>query len=847
VCRLGEKWVGSGFRGRPFIGLAAPAAAQGAIVMSKNNLKKLFRFARVVMFFTAGWGMFLSCQNNRAIEAAELNSVVINSVTADTANTGQRKLARAANGDLYAVYNRSDGKNQQIYFAKSVDNGAVWVEQGKVNADLNAEQKEPALAIDSADNLYVIWTGKGWGVSGKVNFNIQYRKFSQGISSWDPQESVTDIANDQLSLSFALDSFNNIHLAWSGAGWGTNTAHKNIKYTKRVHANTDWTNNRESVTDIANDQFSPVLALDSDSNIHIVWSGAGWGTNPNINNIQYRLKTAAWQAQESVTDSANPQNSPALALDSSNNARVVWFGAGWGKNSGINNIQYSKRAAASSDWSVNRESVTDKDAAQINPAIALDSADNVYVVWTGKGWGTRTTVFNIKSSKRVSQSADWSTNCVSVTDAPAEQNYPVLLWHQQPTIFSDLQTNIITNGAALIWNNSSGIKFYASAGIIWPKVYFVLSPANPMPTVGKSVNVTITASRKDTANADITVPGYSVATTVSVRADGAAKFTAPGSGNPISLTSANFKAGAAAATLTCATAQDVTLSAIDQNNTAISGVGTVSFQAAAANKLILNHPADIAVGTRAAFIAALADAYNNNVNAGPGGKTIYLFTNSVSPNAKFYNASSAGSAITSVTIAQGNSLTSFWYYDEAPGAHIIIASDATPANGRIGLADARDTIIVNPGASADYPVPATSPDELEKKQSGQLYELLVKVDDTSAKKARKKKPSEDQSGYQEGDIVMIKPAGYLWGAEERAKFVIVKAYLSEKQAREMMEPQTASAGIDEKGKSISKIVKKRKYKLDLTKEEFLGKKIKEFNQLLGAKELVGAGALVEKN
>jgi len=790
--------------------------------------------------------MFLPYLYCGAIEAAETNSVVISNVAAATATTGQRKLARAANGDLYAVYARAGGKNQQIYYARSTDNGATWVEQGKVNAPVTAEQKEPAIAIDAADNLYVIWTGKGWGVSGKANFNLQYRKYNQGVSSWDTQESVTDIAGDQICPSVALDSSNNIQLAWSGKGWGINPADNNIQYTRRVSADTDWTNNRESVTDIAGGQFAPALALDSADNLHVAWSGSGWGANAGINNIQYSKRVTAsadWtNNRESVTDIAGGQFAPALALDSANNLHVAWSGAGWGKNTGINNIQYRKKTAK---WQA-QESVTDKDAAQINPSIALDSADNVYVAWQGKGWGTKTADYNIKYSKRVSPSANWSLNFVPVTDTATEQNYPVLLWYNQPSIFGDLKTNVITSGFCLIWTDTrSGIKFYASEGIIWPKVYFVLTASSSLPAVGASSTVTITAAKKDATNAEVKVPGYNVAATVSASADGAAAFTAPSSGNPILLGNANFKAGAAILTLTDTTAQNVTVKAADQNNPAIAGSTEVSFQPGPANKLILNHPADIAAGARAAYLVALADSYNNNVNAGADGQTVYLFTNSAGPNAKFYNASSGGSAITSVPIAEGSSLASFWYADDTPGTDTITASDAAPANGPAGLADARDTIRVIPGAIAGYPVPATSP-ELEKKQPGELYELLVKVDDAAAKKARKKKPQEDKADYKEGDIVMIKPAGYLWGAEERAKFAIIRAYLSKKQAQELMEPQKALTGVDEKGRSISKIVKKRKYKLDITKKELLGNRIKEFNQLLGAKPLVDAGVLVEK-
>ncbi|MDP3013187.1 MAG: hypothetical protein Q8M92_03010, partial [Candidatus Subteraquimicrobiales bacterium] len=369
-----------------------------------------------------------------------------------------------------------------------------------------------------------------------------------------------------------------------------------------------------------------------------------------------------------------------------------WYGIGWGTNTTVNNIEYSKRLTASTDWATNREGVTDSASAQLSPAIALDSANNVYVVWAGKGWGPNTANNNIQSRKRTTS---WQTQA-AITDLAAEQTNPALLWHLQPTIFTNVKTNIITSGHSFVWTTGAGVKFYASDAIIWPKVYFVLTPSSSTPTVGTSPTVTVTATKKDATNADVTVTGYNVATTVSVNATGAATFSAPSAGNPISLSNIDFTNGVTTPPLTITdnTAQSVTVTATDQNNTSITGNTAVSFQAAAANKLILNAPADIDAGTRAAYTVTLADAYNNNVNAGVGGQVVYLFSSSASANKQFYDAASGGNVITSVTIAQGSSMANAWYYDDTAGTYTITASDATPADGATGLADATDSITV---------------------------------------------------------------------------------------------------------------------------------------------------------
>ncbi|MEI7751876.1 MAG: DUF2341 domain-containing protein [Candidatus Omnitrophota bacterium] len=98
-----------------------------------------------------------------------------------------------------------------------------------------------------------------------------------------------------------------------------------------------------------------------------------------------------------------------------------------------------------------------------------------------------------------------------------------------------------------------------------------------------------------------------------------------------------------------------------------------------------------------------------------------------------------------------------------------------------------------------------------------LYELLIKVSDATAQNVSGNSPVD------EGDIVMIKPAGYLWGKEERQKFLIVQARLTEKEAADLVKPKEVVT-VDKSGKTKIKIVSKRRYKLNLLKADMLGKK-----------------------
>src|SRR5690606_15976584 len=131
-----------------------------------------------------------------------------------------------------------------------------------------------------------------------------------------------------------------------------------------------------------------------------------------------------------------------------------------------------------------------------------------------------------------------------------------------------------------------------------------------------------------------------------------------------------------------------------------AAVDELSVHPAAAVKLALSAPADItAGGARAAYTVSRYDAFGNAVTS--GSLTVHLFTSSDGANAAFYDAATGGNAISQVTIPDGSASASFWYYDEKAGDWTITASDASPADGEAGVADAVDELTVGAAEAAE--------------------------------------------------------------------------------------------------------------------------------------------------
>lgn len=356
----------------------------------------------------------------------------------------QRKCARDSKNNIYCLICK--GSPFQIYLLKSSDLGKTWKEE-KVNEESNEGQFTPSIAIDSKDQIHVVWTGFGWG-ENKENTNIQYRiKTKEG---WQRQESLTDVNFDQFDPVIAVDSKDNLHLVWYGKGFGENSQVFNIYYRERDE--NGW-KDLELVTDSNFIQFSPTLAIDSQDEIHVAWSGFGWGENKSFSNIQYKKKTpTGWGRQESVTDIGNYQYLPSLAIDSKDNLHLVWDGRGWGQNSYYDNIQYRKRTK---DGWQEIERVSDRVLDQCNASISIDENDQAHIVWYGFGWSQDKWKFNLLHRKKTEKGWEEIEN---LTDAKSHQPGSNLLWARWPEVGG--KKNNVLKGFFLIWTSKGeGVKF----------------------------------------------------------------------------------------------------------------------------------------------------------------------------------------------------------------------------------------------------------------------------------------------------------------------------------------------------------------------------------------------------
>ncbi len=230
------------------------------------------------------------------------------------------------------------------------------------------------------------------------------------------------------------DSGGNIWVAWQAGPIGSRDI-----YISKLPAGAENFDSTIKVNNNANDQCNPAIAIDSNNKLYVVWQDNRQG-NWDIY-LSTSINGTNWSAETKVNDNSdNNQVNPAIVIDgqSPNQAHVVWQD----DRGGNQNIFI---ALSSDGFAIKTfAKITSDTFDQVEPAVAADSDNTIYVVWTD-GRNSSTDIYGAASNNA------WAN--VTVVNDPNNQSSPVIATESTGTILH------------LLWvddTDPNGSIFYAS-------------------------------------------------------------------------------------------------------------------------------------------------------------------------------------------------------------------------------------------------------------------------------------------------------------------------------------------------------------------------------------------------
>jgi hypothetical protein len=270
-------------------------------------------------------------------------------------------IAVDTSDNIHVAWADNTPGNKEIYYKKSTNGGTSWTTKRLTYNSGSSD--EPAIAVDSSNNVFVIWQDDTPG-----NDEIYYKKSMDGGMTWGGTKRLTWNSGTSEAPAIAVDSYKHIHVVWEDDTQGNDE----IYSTRSTNGGVTWTNKRLTYT--SGDSWNPTIAIDSSESIHVAWTDH----TPGNWEIYYKKSTnggTSWTTKR-LTWNSGSSNDPAIGIDAGNNIHVIWCD----DNPGNYEIYHRRSIDGGMSWPGAKRLTWNSGVADY-PNVAIDSNDTIHLVW----------------------------------------------------------------------------------------------------------------------------------------------------------------------------------------------------------------------------------------------------------------------------------------------------------------------------------------------------------------------------------------------------------------------------------------------------------------------------------
>jgi hypothetical protein len=279
-------------------------------------------------------------------------------LTWTTSSSFEPAIAIDSNDRVHIVFYDASTGPYQILYKKSTNGGTTWTSKRLTWTTSNSES--PDIAIDSKDHIHLVWQEN---ISG--NSEIYHRKSTDGGATWSGAKQLTSNKGYSYYPAIAIDTNNNIHVAWRDDTSGFTEIH----YMNSTDGGSTWVSKRLTWAKWFN--YRPDIAIDSNDHIYVVWSDG-----LNIFGKKSTNGGTTWTTRK-LTWTVGPSSYPTIAINRGNNhIHLVWQEA---PQLSDNDIYHKISTDDGVSWTNTRLSWNAGES--VYPAVAVDSSDKYHVVW----------------------------------------------------------------------------------------------------------------------------------------------------------------------------------------------------------------------------------------------------------------------------------------------------------------------------------------------------------------------------------------------------------------------------------------------------------------------------------
>ena len=283
------------------------------------------------------WGEFSSSIEYRKwVAATQSWSSIITISTESTANPSSPSIEIDTSDNIHVVWSDDtdylgSGGEYDVFYKIWNETKQAWSTTQVVSTESTDPSYTPQLTIDSFGNVHVTWYDSTDYLGAGLDLDIFYKYLDASTKIWQPTELLSNESNGISSNpDLAVDSLDNIHLVWDDeAGFDGAQGGPEIFYSIRDKESETWTI-PEVISD-AGETFSyfPSIDIDKEDNIHVAWEDDsiydGAENDYDIFLRMYSSNKEIWLDTEVIsTDSTSTSRFVSIAIGKYGSVNIAW-------------------------------------------------------------------------------------------------------------------------------------------------------------------------------------------------------------------------------------------------------------------------------------------------------------------------------------------------------------------------------------------------------------------------------------------------------------------------------------------------------------------------------------------
>jgi len=223
-----------------------------------------------------------------------------------------------------------------------------------------------SISIGFDNRVHVAWYER----TTTTNNEIFYKRSTNGGSTWLAPVRLTWNLGRSYSPAIAADSASRIHLVWKDNTPGNNE----IFYKRSDDMGVTWSSPTR-LTWSSGDVINLFLVVDLSDRVHMVYND----DTPGNREIYYKCSTdygASWSTPKRLSWNSGNSYKPKAAVDLSGTVHVVWYDTSVDPTE----IFYKNSTDLGATWSAMARLTWNSGPSQA-PSIAADQNDDLHMVW----------------------------------------------------------------------------------------------------------------------------------------------------------------------------------------------------------------------------------------------------------------------------------------------------------------------------------------------------------------------------------------------------------------------------------------------------------------------------------